>query len=145
MTKESLPDLTLSLRTTGNSSHLILFLLILIYLCGEGNGNPLQYSCPENSMGRGARLPVVHGVTKSQTQLSDSHTHTLFMTAPCSMWELGSPTRDGTHTLFIGRTVLTTRSFTGRTTREVLSPLNSDTDAHLLQTLKMNYHGCPFA
>ena len=46
-----------------------------------------------------------------------TNTH-LFMTTPCSMWELSSPTRDGTHTLFIGRTVLTTRSFIGRTTRK---------------------------
>ena len=38
---------------------------------GEGNGNPLQYSCLENSMDRGAWLTTVHGVTKSQTQLSD--------------------------------------------------------------------------
>ena len=37
---------------------------------GERNGNPLQYSCLENSMGRGAwQATVVHGVTKSQTQL----------------------------------------------------------------------------
>ena len=38
---------------------------------GEENGNPLQYSCLENSMDRGARLATVHGVTKSQTRLSD--------------------------------------------------------------------------
>jgi len=37
----------------------------------EGNGNPLQYSCLENSMDRGAWWATVHGVTKSQTQLSD--------------------------------------------------------------------------
>ena len=34
---------------------------------GEGNGNPLQYSCLENSMDRGAWWATVHGVTKSQT------------------------------------------------------------------------------
>ena len=34
---------------------------------GEGNGNPLQYSCLENSMNGGARWVTVHGVTKSQT------------------------------------------------------------------------------
>ena len=34
---------------------------------GEGNGNPLQYSCLENSMDRGAWQATVHGVTKSQT------------------------------------------------------------------------------
>ena len=34
---------------------------------GEGNGNSLQYSCPENSIDRGAWPITVHGVTKSQT------------------------------------------------------------------------------
>ena len=38
---------------------------------GEGNGYPLQYSCLENSMDRGGWQATVHGVTKSQTQLSD--------------------------------------------------------------------------
>ena len=37
---------------------------------GEGNGNPLQYSCLENSMDRGAWQATVHGVAKSRTQLS---------------------------------------------------------------------------
>ena len=34
---------------------------------GEGNGNPLQYSCLKNPMDRGAWWPTVHGVTKRQT------------------------------------------------------------------------------
>ena len=34
---------------------------------GEGNGNPLQYSCLENSTDRGACWATVHGVAKSQT------------------------------------------------------------------------------
>ena len=38
---------------------------------GEGNGNPLQYSCLENPMDRGAWWATVHGVTKGQTRLSD--------------------------------------------------------------------------
>ena len=37
----------------------------------EGTGNPLQYSCLEDSMGRGAWQAIVHGVQKSQSQLSD--------------------------------------------------------------------------
>ena len=37
---------------------------------GGGHGNPLQYSCLENSMERGAWWATVHGVTKSQTPLS---------------------------------------------------------------------------
>ena len=38
---------------------------------GEGNGNPLQYSCLENSMDGGAWWATVHGVAKSQTRLND--------------------------------------------------------------------------
>ena len=37
---------------------------------GEGNGNPHEYSCLENSMGRGVWWAVVHRVTKSWTWLS---------------------------------------------------------------------------
>ena len=33
---------------------------------GEGNGHPLQYSCLENPMDRGAWWALVHGVTKNQ-------------------------------------------------------------------------------
>ena len=33
---------------------------------GEGNGNPLQYSCLKNPMDRGALLATVHGVSKSR-------------------------------------------------------------------------------
>ena len=38
---------------------------------GEGNGNPLQYSCLENPMDGGAWQATVYGVPKSQTRLSD--------------------------------------------------------------------------
>ena len=38
---------------------------------GEGNGNPLQYSCLENPMDRGPWGATIHGVAKSQTQLSN--------------------------------------------------------------------------
>ena len=34
---------------------------------GEGNGDPLQYSCLENSTERGARWATVHGVSESDT------------------------------------------------------------------------------
>ena len=46
---------------------------------GEGNGNPLQYSCLENPMDGGAWWATVHWVTKSQTRLSDfTFTFTFF-------------------------------------------------------------------
>ena len=38
---------------------------------GGGHGNPLQYSCPENPMDRGAWQVTVHGVTESHTGLND--------------------------------------------------------------------------
>ena len=38
---------------------------------GDGNGNPLQYPCLENSMDGGAWYATVRGIAKSQTQLSD--------------------------------------------------------------------------
>ena len=38
---------------------------------GEGNGNPLQYSCLENPMDGGAWWAIVHWVAKSRTRLSD--------------------------------------------------------------------------
>ena len=38
---------------------------------GEGNGNPLQYSCLGNPMARGAWRVTVRGFAKSQTRLSD--------------------------------------------------------------------------
>ena len=40
-----------------------------------GHGNPLQYSCLENPMDRGAWWAVVHGVAQSQTQLNRLSTH----------------------------------------------------------------------
>ena len=36
---------------------------------GGGTGNPLQYSCLENPMDRGAQPAIVHGVSQSQTLL----------------------------------------------------------------------------
>ena len=42
-----------------------------IFLIGEGDGTPLQYSCLENPMDGGAWWAAVHGVAKSWTQLSD--------------------------------------------------------------------------
>ena len=45
---------------------------------GEGNGNPLQYSCLENPIDRGAWRATVHGVAKSRTQLSTHSVVVLF-------------------------------------------------------------------
>ena len=50
---------------------LVIILYIGLWVSGEGNGTPLQYSCLENPMDRGAWWATVHGVAKSQTRLSD--------------------------------------------------------------------------
>ena len=44
---------------------------ISIFMFGEGNGNPLQFSCLENRMDGGAWWAAAHGVAKSRTRLSD--------------------------------------------------------------------------
>ena len=41
---------------------------------GEGNGNPIQYSCLENPLDRGARRATVHRVTQSRTSLKQLST-----------------------------------------------------------------------
>ena len=48
-----------------------LFNMLSKFIIGEGNGTPLQYSCLENPMGRGAWWAAVDGVAKSRTWLSD--------------------------------------------------------------------------
>ena len=50
------------------------YMCIYKYICtynGEGNGTPLQYSCLENLVDGGTWWATVHGVAKSQIQLSD--------------------------------------------------------------------------
>ena len=42
---------------------------------GEGNGTPFQYSCLENSMGRGAWQAAVHGVSKDSDMAERLSTH----------------------------------------------------------------------
>ena len=56
---------------------------------GEGTGNPLQYSCLEHSMARGAWRATVHEIINSQSDitkhthtLSHTHTHTYYQKRP---------------------------------------------------------------
>ena len=46
---------------------------------GEGHGNPLQYSCLENPMDRGAWQATVHEVTQSQTQPKRLGIHNVYL------------------------------------------------------------------
>ena len=43
---------------------------------GEGHGNPLQYSCLENCMNRGAWHAIANGVAESRTRLKQARAHT---------------------------------------------------------------------
>ena len=54
----------------------LLFNMLSKLIIGEGNGNPLQHSCLENPMDRGAWQAIDHGVAKRWTQLSDFHSLT---------------------------------------------------------------------
>ena len=53
---------------------------------GEGNGYPLQYSCLENLMDRGAWRATVHGATKSWTSISMSQIQTAKYFCMVRMW-----------------------------------------------------------
>ena len=64
---------------------------------GVGNGNPLQYSCLKNPLDREACWASVHGVAKSQTQLSththiplNVHTFVLYICVSISALQIGS-------------------------------------------------------
>ena len=62
---------------------------------GEGNGNPLQYSCLENPMDRGAWRAVVLGITKSD--LIEWLTHTGWNLVDSTSIRLSSPGTHGLH------------------------------------------------
>ena len=61
----------LTLQTFVHKVMSLLFNTLSRLVMGEGNGTPLQYCCLENPMDGGAWWAAVHGVAKSQTQLSD--------------------------------------------------------------------------
>ena len=56
---------------------------------GEGNGNPLQYSCLKNPMNRGAWRAMVHRVAKNQTWLKWLRMHAVSYPLPWKLIELG--------------------------------------------------------
>ena len=60
---------------------------------GTGHGNPLQYSCLEYPMDRGAWRAIVHGVSESQTQLSDWAQH--------STWDSAQRTHMPSHFVWV--------------------------------------------
>ena len=63
-----------------------------VFSPGEGNDNPLQYSCLGNPMDQGAWWTTVHGVAKSGTRLNDwAHTH---MWQSCTLKEKKHGTKE---------------------------------------------------
>ena len=63
--------ITLTRWTFVNKVMSLLFNMLSRLVIREGNGTPLQYFCLENPMDGGTYWAAVHGVTKSQTRLSD--------------------------------------------------------------------------
>ena len=58
-------------RLTNSTYYVSSVYCVLRHSVGEGNGTPLQYSCLENPMDGGVWWAAVHGVSKSQTRLSN--------------------------------------------------------------------------
>ena len=71
---------------------------------GEGNGNPLQYSCLENPMDRGAWWATVPGVTKSRSQQSDFISTSTSLFRGCHHWFWGTSLEAGlmSRVLYLG-------------------------------------------
>ena len=69
----ALESMTEFYRVIKNTTYILTYLELYLIICtfGEGNGTPLQHSCLENPMDRGAWWATVHGVAKSRTQLSN--------------------------------------------------------------------------
>ena len=62
----------LNLELSGHATLIyVLNNMNIAHIYREGNGTPLQYSCLENPMDRGAWWAAVHGVSKSRIRLSD--------------------------------------------------------------------------
>ena len=70
---------TLTCPDTRHAAPGITIIIFHLSYFGEGNGNPLQYSCLENPMDGGAWQATIYGVAKSRTRLSDfTSLHLLF-------------------------------------------------------------------
>ena len=102
---------------------------------GAGNGNPLPYTCLENSMDRGAWRATVHGVTKSRNQLS-ARNNQQRPSLPCLHPSIPS-------TSFCPKGLLFVRKWQGkpqgRFSALVHSPLHSP--GHILETTRV--WSCP--
>ena len=61
-------------------------LFLIIHFIGEGNGNPLQYSCLENPMDGGAWWAAVFGVTQSRTRLKQLSSSMRVFSRICCLW-----------------------------------------------------------
>ena len=130
---------------------------------GEGNGNPLQYSCLENSMDRGAWQATVHGFAKSWTQLSnlDSMLKSRDITLPtkmhkvkamvlpvvlygCENWttKKAEPQRTNAFQLWCWRRLLRVPWTARRSNQSILKEINPEYSLEgLILKLKLQYFG----
>ena len=114
---------------------------------GEGNGDPLQYSCLGSPMDRGTWWATVRGIAKSQTWLSDSHTHihTHTHTRMLGILQLVS-LRACTHTHMYARHSARARARTHAHTHNAFCSLCTRTHTHThTHTHTMHSAACVFA
>ena len=71
MVRPDVPILFAHLAVFNVTGRFVFDQTFVAFTTGEGNGTPLQYSCLENPMDGGTWQAAVHGVARSQTQLSD--------------------------------------------------------------------------
>ena len=109
---------------------------------GEGNGNPLQYSCLENPTDKGAWWATVHGAAKSRTRLSDSHTHTTLY--GCESWTVKKAERQriDAFELWCWRRLLRVPWTARRSNQSILKEISSECSLErLMLKLKLQYFG----
>ena len=66
-----------TLKKYGGCQRVFVIRWVILIFPGGGNGNPLQYSCLENPLDRGAWQALVHEVAQSQILLKQLNMHTL--------------------------------------------------------------------
>ena len=108
---------------------------------GEGNGNPLQYSCLEDPMDRGAWWATVHRLAKSWTRLSD-FTHSLMY--GCESWTIKKSEcwRIDAFELWCWRRLLRVPWTARRSNQSILKEISSGCSLEgLMLKLKLHYFG----